>query len=130
VILRWGLGEGGNCPTFTCCPLDSKSEEKNRIVLKRFTLPAHTPYLRHLLLSLSLSLSDSLQSQYLVSEVTTLVTCAVAATVVVDGVMLPAEDKIMTSSTDEYVADDDDDDDDDERIPVWIGKSSSQTCQW
>ena len=47
------------------------------------------------------------------------------ATVVVDGVMLPAEDKMMTSSTDEPVADDGD-----ERIPVWIGKSLSQTRQW
>jgi len=48
---------------------------------------------------------------------------AVDVTVVVDGVMLPAEDKIMTSSTDESV------DDATEQIPLWIGKSSSQTCK-
>jgi len=39
----------------------------------------------------------------------------VAATVVVDGVMLQAEDNIMTSSTDETA------DDADEHIPLWIG---------
>ena len=44
---------------------------------------------------------------------------------VVDSVMLPAEDKMMTLSTDVPAAEADT-----EHIPLWIGKSLSQTSRY